>query len=242
MAAPLFPLTFNPFENIAVPISKKTAALPITAGDSTAPKAGRGDTFLDIEAERRQFLDAMRREGVKPLDEGRRDVGVAIGRSPAAALCPPDNGASEAFLRLRNLVELGEGFNVSDTPEYMEGTGCSVPSSYAWRLHHGDFSIQAFIDLHGMNAQEAKTAIDAFLKEALAKGKRAVLIIHGRGLSSRAEPVLKNSVRARLTSRAWKKWLIAFSSAQSFDGGAGATYVLLRERPFSGKSAKRRGN
>jgi DNA-nicking Smr family endonuclease len=30
-----------------------------------------------------------------------------------------------------------------------------------------------------------------------------------------------------------RKWVIAFSSARSCDGGAGATYVLLRQRPLT---------
>jgi len=70
-------------------------------------------------------------------------------------------------------------------------------------------------------------------------GKRAVLIVHGRGLSSPGEPVLKNKVREWLTRTAWRKWVIAFTSAQSYDGGTGATYVLLRHRPISNKSAKK---
>ncbi len=240
MKIPISSLTFNPFANIDVRLPKKVPICPRNPRLSVAPLNGKDDPVLDLEAERQQFLDAMDRDGVKPMDRGRRDIGTQ-GRSPLT-LCPPADEASEVLLSLHKLVEVGEGFTVSETPEYMEGTGCHVPSSYARRLHRGDFSIQAFIDLHGMNAEEAGTAVEIFLKDAVATGKRAVLIIHGRGLSSRDEPVLKNRVRARLTSRAWQKWLIAFSSAQSFDGGAGATYVLLRQHPYSGKSAKRTGN
>jgi DNA-nicking Smr family endonuclease len=240
MNIPLSSLTFNPFENIDVLLPKKVITCPRNPRLTVAPLDGQDDPILDLEAERQQFLDAMNKDGVKPMDRGRRDIG-AIERSPAPR-CPPTDEAAEVLLSLQKLVEIGEGFSVSETPEYMEGTGFRVPSSYAWRLHRGDFSIQAFIDLHGMNVEEAGTAVEAFLKDAVATGKRAVLIIHGRGLSSRAEPVLKNSVRSRLASRSWKKWLIAFTSAQSFDGGAGATYVLLRQHPFPGKSAKRPGN
>jgi hypothetical protein len=31
-----------------------------------------------------------------------------------------------------------------------------------------------------------------------------------------------------LTRGPWRKWIIAYSSARSCDGGTGATYVLLR--------------
>jgi len=236
MNVPFSSLTYNPFEDIGIRLPEKIFACPGNHLASAAPRERPEAPVLDPEEERQQFLDAMNRDGVSPLDRGRREIG-AREKTPAP-LCPPADEASEVLLRLQKLVEIGEGFSVSETPEYMEGTGCCVPSSYAWRLHRGDFSIQAFIDLHGMNVEEAGTAVEAFLRDAVATGKRAVLIVHGRGLSSRAEPVLKNRLRARLTSRTWKKWLIAFASAQSFDGGAGATYVLLREHPFSVKSAK----
>ncbi|MBI5583339.1 MAG: Smr/MutS family protein [Deltaproteobacteria bacterium] len=55
-------------------------------------------------------------------------------------------------------------------------------------------------------------------------------MIHGRGISSPGDPVLKTKVVEWLTRSHWRKWVIAFSSAQSYDGGAGATYVLFRHR------------
>ena len=86
-----------------------------------------------------------------------------------------------------------------------------------------------------MNVGQAKEAFESFLGEAINSGKRAVLIIHGRGLSSREEPVLKNKVREWLHQSYWLKRVIAYTSAQSYDGGAGATYVLLRSRPVTKK-------
>ncbi len=144
----------------------------------------------------------------------------------------------ETLTQLARLVNHGEGFIVSETPEYIEGTGYNSHREFARRLHRGDFSIQAHIDLHGMNVEQAKEAFEAFLGEALNSGKRAVLIIHGRGLSSRGEPVLKNKIREWLNQSYWLKRIIAYTSAQSYDGGAGATYVLLRSRPVSKKSDK----
>jgi len=48
---------------------------------------------------------------------------------------------------------------------------------------------------------------------------------------------LKNKVRQWLGLSYWRKRVLAYASAQSHDGGAGATYVLFRERPVSKKSA-----
>ena len=140
---------------------------------------------------------------------------------------------------LDNLVKCGEGFIISKTPEYMEGTGRDIPPEFAERLHRGDFSIQAHLDLHGMVAEQARDAFENFLNETIRSCKRAVLIIHGRGISSPGEPVLKNKVNEWLTRSHWRKWVIAFTSAQSYDGGAGATYVLLRHRLKSKRPRKK---
>jgi DNA-nicking Smr family endonuclease len=139
----------------------------------------------------------------------------------------------EILKKLKNLVEYGEGFHISDTPEYIEGTGYHVHPEIAKRLHRGDYSIQAYIDLHGLIVEDAKEALEKFLKRAVTTGKQGVLIVHGRGLSSPSEPVLKKKVVEWLTRGPWRKWVVAYSSARICDGGAGATYVLLRQRPVS---------
>jgi DNA-nicking Smr family endonuclease len=132
---------------------------------------------------------------------------------------------------LRELVHSGRGFRVADTPEYIEGTGYQVPAGIARQLHRGFFAIQAHIDLHGMTVAVAREAVDTFLRDAIERGYGAVLIVHGRGLSSPAEPVLKTKVVQWLTSGPWRKWTMAYASARLCDGGAGATYVLLRATP-----------
>jgi DNA-nicking Smr family endonuclease len=90
-----------------------------------------------------------------------------------------------------------------------------------------------------MNAAQAREAFENFLRGALRSGKQGVQIIHGRGISSPGDPVLKMKVVEWLTRSHWRKWLVAFTSAQSYDGGAGATYVLLRQRrPAKGPGKK----
>ena len=191
------------------------------------------------EDERQFFLDAMRDVTLLPPDD-RAVKGAEAGRPPKKG----DAAKGEALLALRDLVERGKGFVVADTPEYIEGVGYGGNIAFARRLHRGDFSIQGHIDLHGLNAAEAEEAIELFLEESVAGGRRAVSVIHGRGLSSQAEPVLKNKVVERLTKGRWRKWVIAYASARACDGGAGATYVLLRDRPCSrgpGRRPSKRG-
>jgi DNA-nicking Smr family endonuclease len=107
-------------------------------------------------------------------------------------------------------------------------------------LHQGEFSIQAFVDLHGLYVRDAQEVFEEFLKRAVTTGKRGILIVHGRGLSSPSEPILKKKVIEWLTHGPWRKWVVAYSSARRCDGGAGATYVLLRKRPVSKRYKIRR--
>jgi DNA-nicking Smr family endonuclease len=145
----------------------------------------------------------------------------------------------ESLVQLKDLIKYGTGFIVSLTPEYVEGTANNVNPEIARRLHCGYFSIQAHIDLHGFGAKDAHQAVDRFLNKSILAGKRAVLIIHGRGLSSPHEPVLKTKVYQWLTAAPWHKWVIAFTSARLCDGGTGATYVLLRPQPLTKRFRKK---
>ena len=145
----------------------------------------------------------------------------------------------ECLLQLKELIEFGTGFVVSLTPEYVEGTTNKASQEVARRLHRGYFSIQAHIDLHGLGVHDAHHAFDGFLNKSIMAGKRAVLIIHGRGLSSPYEPVLKTKVYQWLTAAPWHKWVIAFTSARLCDGGTGATYVLLRHQALTKRFRKK---
>lgn len=217
-------LKHNPF----VQLNKVLKSTDLTQPRQPVRKVVDMDKANDPEIEEKAFLEAM--QGVNPIAKDKQAAKNVRARQPEAV----KNGLeTETMVQLKNLVMYGEGFIISETPEYMEGTGRDVHPEFARRLHRGDFSIQAHIDLHGLGADEAKKSFEEFLTGAVKSGKRAVLIIHGRGLSSPGEPVLKNKVSEWLTRSHWRKWVIAFSSAQSHDGGTGATYVLLRHRPIS---------
>ncbi len=179
---------------------------------------------------------------VTPLRHARRAAprpGPALHAAKPRPLRRPRRNQAEAILALQRLVDGGAGFVVADTPEYIEGTRYCDNPEIARRLHNGDYSIQAHIDLHGMRAADAEAALEAFLKDAVATGKRAVSVIHGRGLSSPHRPVLKTLVQEWLTRGPWRKWVIAYASAPGCDGGAGATYALLRREPVTRRFRKK---
>lgn len=222
--------TYNSFQDIKVLLEKKSVSLP--AGHNF--DAGDCDGEQSSEFEEKLFMEAMK--GVIPISRDNCSERVFQIRLPEG---PDHNEDAETLSKLTDLVMNGTGFNIFDTPEYIEGTGYNVHPEVARRLHRGDYSIQAHVDLHGLSANDAKEVFEKFLKWGVMSGKRGVLIIHGRGLSSPSEPVLKKKVVEWLTRGPWRKWVIAYASARRCDGGAGATYVLLRKSPIS-KRLKRR--
>ncbi len=132
---------------------------------------------------------------------------------------------------LRRLVEKGQGFEVRFTSEFIAGPPDGAPEWLIERLHRGAFAVQGHLDLHGFALEQARIRFDGFMREAVREGKQGVLIIHGRGLSSPGEPVLKTELLRWLNTSPWRRWVIAYASARLCDGGAGATAVLLRRNP-----------
>jgi DNA-nicking Smr family endonuclease len=225
--------TYRPFKDLKTLLDEKS--FPLASGRKTTPAPDKVDKGApDAVEEERLFQEVM--ADVVPILRDTRPMHRGPGTQPKVSELDPE---AEALARLEDLVRGGEGFIISDTAEYMEGVGYGVNPEIAKRLHQGDFSIQVHLDLHGLGVAEAHEAFEGFLKEALLAGNRAVLIVHGRGRSSRAEPVLKSKVQEWLTSGPWRKWVIAFTSARACDGGAGATYVLLRQRAATKRHRRR---
>jgi DNA-nicking Smr family endonuclease len=99
------------------------------------------------------------------------------------------------------------------------------------RLRRGEFSIQDHVDLHGLTKKEAESAVNSFIIKSYQKDLRCVLIVHGRGLGSADhQPAIKTELPVWFRRGALKRIVLAFATAQPYDGGAGALYVLLRKR------------
>lgn len=118
------------------------------------------------------------------------------------------------------------------TSEYIEGISPKVSKKILKALREGRFSVKRTLNLRGLTVEEARVAFEDFIKKAILNGDSCVLIVHGRGLSSRKEPVLKTKVKEWLERGPFRKYVIAFCSARPCDGGLGATYVLLSSKPL----------
>src|SRR5207245_6077975 len=113
--------------------------------------------------------------------------------------------------------------------EYIEGSAPGLDHRLVAALRKGQYAVQGHLDLHGMDRDEAKDAVEKFLTSSRASGKRCVLLIHGRGLNSKDHiPVLKERLKVWLARGRIAKSVLAFATARPTDGGAGAVYVLLR--------------
>lgn len=94
------------------------------------------------------------------------------------------------------------------------------------KLRKGQFGLDAEIDLHGLNSNEAKRQLLHFLHDCVQDGCRCVHIVHGKGYrSADNHPVLKNNLNLWLRQH---KNVQAFCSAPPKDGGTGAVFVLLQ--------------
>lgn len=124
---------------------------------------------------------------------------------------------------LHGAIGLQDRLEGGDEPNYLRhGLAMTVLKD----LRRGRWVIQDAIDLHGMNREQARSALAHFLHEALQHGIRCVRVVHGKGLRSPGrQAVLRQLVRGWLMQ---KNEVLAYCQAKPHDGGEGALVVLLR--------------
>ena len=168
------------------------------------------------------FSQAM--EGVKEIHQNKN----IIQKKTHAKHLPTKNDAKK---QLEEAVADHHNFNVTNLPEYMEGYIEDINPITMEKLRAGEFSIQKVLDLHGYAIEEADKLFQDFIKEAIKSRLNCIKVIHGRGLKSKEEPVLKEMLKEWIIRAMHRKWVIAFSSSKMCDGGPGATYILLKKKP-----------
>lgn len=178
--------------------------------------------------------------GVTPIDRTRSRVLVsqdAPTRSPAAELATKranaksaiEEQAAQVHEHLRALVEGAARFEITDDGRRVEGRRVDLPPDVLRKLRRGVLPIDARLDLHGLGAGPARSAVEKFLREKHARGERCVLVVHGKGEHSpRGVGVLRGEIAAWLSQSAASEHVAAFATATDGDGGEGAVYVLLR--------------
>jgi len=114
-------------------------------------------------------------------------------------------------------------------PPLALGAAVDVDARTVERLKRGRIAIEATLDLHGMTQAAAHGALERFLADGVAAGRRAVLVVTGRG-GRGSEPggVLRTAVPRWLNEPAFRGHVLAFATARPEHGGGGALYLLLK--------------
>ena len=90
--------------------------------------------------------------------------------------------------------------------------------------------IEGKIDLHGLTKEEAWEALKIFINDSVAKGKRKLLIVHGKGnhrLESQNICPLAETVRLFIET---DSRLGASGHPENKQGGKGATWVIIKKK------------
>lgn len=171
------------------------------------------------------FAELM--QEVRPLPrEGAFAVPLTPDPGPGGT---PAGDDDEARACLRDLVAGRGAFHLEFTDEYVEGQVPGLNPRLLAALKAGALPLQDWCDLHGLSRVEARDHLEAFLEQAARRNLRCVLVVHGRGRGSPGcRPVLKPHLTHWLAAKRFRRQVLAFVTAQPYDGGAGALYLLLR--------------
>lgn len=98
------------------------------------------------------------------------------------------------------------------------------------RLKRGQVSVEGRIDLHGMDQRAAFAALMGFVETASRNGKRALLVITGKGALAQGGGVLRRNAPGWLLASPFASRILTIQPAHVRHGGDGAFYVMLRRK------------
>lgn len=245
---------FRPFSNISVPAprkdveSSKTSQHPANkpATQLGQPPSPKQPTHVSPKPPRHppqpdpdDMLTFERfMAGVEPLENNRaRRVSTTQGdvdstlASRARQIAQQQQAADrEALDKLHSLVEDASRFEIADDGRRIEGRRRGVDGGLVRRMRQGELAVDATLDLNGMRVDDARLAVETFVRDRRTKGDRVVLIVHGRGSdSSSQQPVLRGEVAAWLSEGKASKHVSAFLTSPPECGGEGTMSVLLAQ-------------
>jgi DNA-nicking Smr family endonuclease len=205
---------------------RRVAPADRAGADADAPAGGPLPLLLppdaDATAPAELFRYAVR--GTRPIDPRNR----AELPPPAPSPEPLKRSADEQDALRESLaapLTLEDRLEMGDEAVFLRP---GLPRRVLLDLRRGRWVLQAELDLHGFNREEARAALGAFLAASLQRGDRCVRVIHGKGLGSPGKlSILKQLSRGWLAQR---EEILAFCQAGPHAGGSGALLVLLKGR------------
>lgn len=180
------------------------------------------------EEEKNLFLEEV--QGARRI---RREYAGLLYLNDKKPLLPNEKKEWEKFIR-RLMNGSLKDFDIALSTEYVEGKRRYVDAGTMNKLRKGELAVEAAVDLHGLNRREARQKVKEFITSSKKKGKRCILIIHGRGKRSKGGiPILKlNLISWMEASSGIGRHVMAFATARFCDGGPGAVYVLLERESY----------
>jgi DNA-nicking Smr family endonuclease len=115
------------------------------------------------------------------------------------------------------------------SPKARKGDPQTIEPSRKRRIIKGRESLEARIDLHGLDYDGAQATLEAFVRRAWNDGYRACLVITGKG--TRGDGVLRRFTPEWLAAPSLRDVVAGISEADRRHGGEGALYVALKRRP-----------
>jgi DNA-nicking Smr family endonuclease len=216
---PVFRSPLNELPKLMRQKSEESTRRKPAAPPAALPKPAAAAPVVNDAALFRQAVD-----GARPL--ARASTRIAVEPQVSVSIVSEE---AEVMAELSDLVSGQAPFELNETEDYVEGMRRGVDPRLVTRLRRGEFAMQGHIDLHGMTRDAAKLALVDYIVDSVRKGRRAVLIVHGRGRGSPGgHPILKHATAHWLSHGTISGYVLAFATARPGDGGAGAMYVLLR--------------
>ena len=118
-------------------------------------------------------------------------------------------------------------FDVIDDGRAMRGVRRGFEDTLV-DLEQDRLPIHDTLDLHGMRSDEARRALLGFCKGLGGRGRRAILVVHGRGAHSPGgRGVLRDEMASWLSSPPLAEHVLCFTTAPAKHGGVGAVLVLI---------------
>ena len=172
----------------------------------------------------------MSARGRRPPDDGEsfRDAFGDVKRIEKDQRLPPEPPARPHRPARTRGGDARAEFDVEREGERVFARARDVAPKQVRQLRAGDVEVERSVDLHGMDATDARDAVRAALDAAYAQGERCILVVHGRGRHSEGAAVLKDALPGWLAEPPLGARVMAFASAAPRHGDVGATYVLLR--------------
>ncbi|MCC6555967.1 MAG: Smr/MutS family protein [Polyangiaceae bacterium] len=227
---------YRPFSTLAGP-PKPKAGGPGPAAPAAAPDASKGKPAPPPAAARSssaarpaapeppRMVDpetfAIYMSGVRALDDRASRIPTTASRierapRPAPPKVDPDEGARA---RLRSLVQEGIRFETSDDGARIEGRRVDVDPRELRRLRAGRYPVDASLDVRAQRADEARAAVEAFVKKRAEAGDRVVSILHREpDAPAGAQGILRGELAAWLSQGHAARHVAAFATAPAAEG------------------------